>query len=262
MRRLPALVLATALLVPLAACGGDDGDDETSSSASASGTEDDGTTTTEAQEEDEPSGDAADFCAGVEDIVESDISEDLDFEDEDDLRAAVAILEDLAEDAPSAIEDDFDVVLDFFEIILDDFDDFQDPTQSEALQEEFADELADFNEATDALDEFSLDECGITIDGTTADGSDGGGGTGGSDLELGDPSSPPDATEEGLLDDSVSRAQLASLMADCEDGNLVACDGVFAATSVGSPEEEYGSTCGGRLDPEDGVSGRCEERFG
>lgn len=262
MRKATPLLFALLLFVPLAACGGGDDDNDGSSSGSSSGTE-----------EEASSGDADEFCDQVDEIVESDLSENLDFEDEDELREAVDVLGDLQDVAPSEIEDEFDTVMDFFDLILDNFDEFNDDENAEALQEEFADEIADFTEATEALDEFSLEECGQTIDGSTEDTSDfdevedeiddgsSDSGDDSGDQELGDAESPPEATEDGLLGiGDMTVDELDDLMGDCEDGDLTACDEVYSNTSVGSPEEEYGSTCGGRID--EGVNGDCELLFG
>jgi hypothetical protein len=47
---------------------------------------------------------------------------------------------------------------------------------------------------------------------------------------------------------------------DCHDGDMSACDDLYAETPVGDPYEEYGSTCGGRLDDE--TYGDCVRIFG
>jgi len=45
-------------------------------------------------------------------------------------------------------------------------------------------------------------------------------------------------------------AQLASLLADCQDGSDLACDVLFQISTFDSPEEEAAVTCGGRSDVE------------
>ncbi|WP_139173550.1 hypothetical protein [Geodermatophilus telluris] len=51
--------------------------------------------------------------------------------------------------------------------------------------------------------------------------------------------------------------QLLDLLAqDCLDGDLAACDGLYAVTPVGSPFEEVAATCGHRF-PDASSAGRC-----
>jgi hypothetical protein len=268
MRKFLALLFGLALFVPLAACGGGDDEDSSSSSGSASSADDEETTTTTEEEDEDDGGDSSEFCGVIDDIQDANFDE-LDFEDPEALAAALDALEELRDAAPGDLEEDMDQLIAGFEFLAENFDDLSDPEAAAELEEEFADEFEDFDAAGERVDEFSLEECGITVDGETADDSSGSGdddddaGSGGaSDAELGDPESPPDATEDGLLGTSVSVDELDDLMADCEDGDLAACDEVFAVTSVGSPEEDYGSTCGGRLDIEDEVNGQCEVTFG
>jgi hypothetical protein len=47
---------------------------------------------------------------------------------------------------------------------------------------------------------------------------------------------------------------------DCHDGDMSACDDLYIETPVGDPYEEYGSTCGGRLDDE--TYGDCARILG
>jgi hypothetical protein len=51
---------------------------------------------------------------------------------------------------------------------------------------------------------------------------------------------------------------------DSVDGDMGACDELFVSTGVGTAEEAYGDTCGGRIDPTvaDRVGGSCVEIFG
>ncbi|MCB1004607.1 MAG: hypothetical protein KDB35_10540 [Acidimicrobiales bacterium] len=64
-----------------------------------------------------------------------------------------------------------------------------------------------------------------------------------------------DPEEPGNFD-----AEFEGLAQDCFDGDFAACDDLFFQTPIDSAEEEYGSTCGGRLGT--GVSGRCEDVLG
>ncbi|MGY1652024.1 hypothetical protein [Geodermatophilus sp. SYSU D01119] len=55
-------------------------------------------------------------------------------------------------------------------------------------------------------------------------------------------------------------ARFADAAGDCHDGEMGACDDLYAQTPVGDPYETYGSTCGGRL--EDETYGGCVRVFG
>ena len=58
-----------------------------------------------------------------------------------------------------------------------------------------------------------------------------------------------DGGEEGLED----------LEAACADGDFGACDDLYFASELGSELEEFGSTCGGIAEPQDGL---CESTNG
>jgi hypothetical protein len=75
------------------------------------------------------------------------------------------------------------------------------------------------------------------------------GNNGGGD-EVGDPQAPPD----------IADLQQQGLANNCFNGDFAACDLLFLETEVGSIEEEYGATCGGRV-PE-GIANQCEEQLG
>ncbi|WP_369255691.1 hypothetical protein [Geodermatophilus amargosae] len=66
-----------------------------------------------------------------------------------------------------------------------------------------------------------------------------------------DPPSPADADFDVRFDGDAR---------DCHDGDMSACDDLYAETPVGDPYEEYGSTCGGRLDDE--TDGDCVRILG
>jgi hypothetical protein len=51
-------------------------------------------------------------------------------------------------------------------------------------------------------------------------------------------------------------AELEELRDQCEAGDLPACDDLYFAADLGSDLEEFGSTCGGTADPQEGF---CEE---
>jgi hypothetical protein len=63
--------------------------------------------------------------------------------------------------------------------------------------------------------------------------------------------------EEPLLDE---RAQFL-LQDECRRGDMTACDELYLGTPAGSTLEEFGATCGQRVDHWD-HAGHCEEHFG
>jgi hypothetical protein len=55
------------------------------------------------------------------------------------------------------------------------------------------------------------------------------------------------------VDPNVEPEGSASALADaCEEGDDAACDQLYEESPIGSPEEELGSTCGGRQEPQFG----------
>jgi hypothetical protein len=64
----------------------------------------------------------------------------------------------------------------------------------------------------------------------------------------------PDAETPPSFDD----AAFDALGATCEEGDLVACDVLFAITPVGSDAEAYGATCGGRNEE---IPGQCAGEY-
>jgi hypothetical protein len=70
-----------------------------------------------------------------------------------------------------------------------------------------------------------------------------------------------DSTDDGGDDstDDGGDEDLESLRDDCADGDFVACDDLYFGADVGSDLEEFGSTCGGIAEPQDGF---CTETNG
>ncbi|MBA2496117.1 MAG: septum formation family protein [Acidimicrobiia bacterium] len=60
--------------------------------------------------------------------------------------------------------------------------------------------------------------------------------------EAGEPDQPP----------SIADPELEALAQECLDGSGTACDDLYVQTELGSVEEEYGATCGGRFDSSPG----------
>jgi hypothetical protein len=67
------------------------------------------------------------------------------------------------------------------------------------------------------------------------------------------PSSPTASIPFDLGDDAV----LDDLTTRCAAGELLACDDLFVQSPSGSNYEQFGATCGGRV--EEPVDGPCEE---
>lgn len=186
------------------------------------------------------------FCESTEEVQDA-------FESFDgDVEAVVDSMEALIDDAPEEIADDF-------ELLLDAFRDAEEG-DSEALESLADDE--DFEDATDNIQEFVREECDIDLSDT---------GSSSSDEESEESESEDEESESedeeptGDLPDADSSSGLGdnatfdALAADCEDGDLGACDDLYLQTAVGSDYEAYGSTCGGRIAP---VQGMCEEELG
>ena len=57
---------------------------------------------------------------------------------------------------------------------------------------------------------------------------------------------------EETEDEIGADADLDELHSACEDGDMEACDDLYFESPVGSDEEEFGSTCGGRRDEQNG----------
>jgi hypothetical protein len=66
-----------------------------------------------------------------------------------------------------------------------------------------------------------------------------------------------DGSDEGT--DDGDDASLDELEADCADGDFAACDDLYFSADLGSDLEEFGSTCGGIAEPQ---QGSCESTNG
>lgn len=69
---------------------------------------------------------------------------------------------------------------------------------------------------------------------------------------------PPGQDPRNILGDDQTLNDLAN---QCFDGDMGACDDLFAQTPVDSDLEAYSQTCGGRIDEVDGAP-NCVARFG
>lgn len=201
MRKLAAVLLSLLFVAPLAACGDDDdggsgasGSGSTAESADGDGadSDDDGTAAEGDDEGDDgddtgtdDDGDATDgddtgddgsddgdtsgtpapgFCTTADRFINDDSLAQLDLTNPDDVAVAVALLEDLRDDAPDEIADDVQVIIDVFqEVALAAAEAGPSQEEQEALAAEYADEIAALDEATAVLAEFTQEECGIDI---------------------------------------------------------------------------------------------------
>jgi hypothetical protein len=182
--------------------------------------------------------DAAEFCDQVEALEEADDAGELDdLTDDDDREAALELFGDLEDAAPDDIQDDVEILREFIEDFADeDVEDFD-----EDEQEEFEDRLEEANDSVEELEEFADEECDIQLE---LDDDDDNGGDETTTTE-----------EDGGGDDD-----LDELVDACGNGDLAACDELFLATPIDSPEEDFAQTCGG-LVAEPIVSGFCEDVF-
>jgi hypothetical protein len=209
MKRLSLVVLA-ALGFSLAACGGGGG-----------------------------GGDQDAFCDGLETL--SDQVNDGDLADDDGLEDVTDTVNDLLESAADGDQlDAVNAVGDEIEgASADDADD-----TAETIQ----DELGDFADDCDIdEDEFAIPATTEPPEETTV--------TTAPDDET---TLPPDDTVPPDTGDAVTvsarqevpgdiAAEFAGLAQACFDGDMGQCDQLFAQTPVGSVDEAYGQTCGGRL---------------
>lgn len=190
---------------------------------------------------DDGDGGEAAFCELAEQLAEADDG-DLDLE----------LIEEAVDAAPAEIEDEMNQLLAALRAEED----------GEEIDDDEIDELV---EAGEAVEEFTAEECDVDLSGddgddtsttteaddeetTTTEAGDRGGDDGEAG-EAGDPDEPPS------LDDP----ELDALAEECFEGSGQACDDLFFQTDVGSPEEEYGNTCGGRFDESPGL---CAEAIG
>jgi hypothetical protein len=182
--------------------------------------------------------DTGEFCDQAEVLEEANDDGDLDdLTDDDDREAALDIFEGLEDAAPDDdVREDIEVIREF----IDDFADEDLEDLDEDEQEEVEDRLDEVNDSIDDLDEFVDDECDISLDLNEEE--DGGEET--------------TTTEE----DGGGDGDFDELVDACGGGDMDACDELFLATPIDSPEEDFAQTCGG-LVAEPIVSGFCADVF-
>jgi hypothetical protein len=163
-------------------------------------------------------GSASDFCEVVED-AKADFAEFEEFDGTDTsnlqetFTQAADAFEELADSAPSEIEDDMkvlnDAMQDFLQVLEDaDWDIFALATDEDAAAKLEAMSSEDFETASNNVAEFAKDECGVDLEGTSDDSGDSG--DSGDDSE--EPSDDTAAPDVPASDDLVD--QLASIYED------------------------------------------------
>jgi hypothetical protein len=173
-RRIGAAAMVLALLGGVGACGGDDGDEDAAEPTTTEGSDDETTTTEESDDSGSDSGSNGVF-GNLEDCVEFATAfgslslaflggtaggEDFDPEQVIDQMDAVA------EDAPDAVQDAIELVVETYQQVFDNFQDaelsFDDAT--DLASQEFAEAIeplndADFNEASTVVSDYVAEEC-------------------------------------------------------------------------------------------------------
>ena len=195
------------------------------------------------------------FCESAERFSED--IENLDPTDVVALEAAAERLGDLAQSAPEEIEEDVEVLDESFGAFARAFV-AADPNDAEALlasvQQLFASHDGEaLDRAVGRVGEFAEDDCGLVIESTGRSFSElesqlrsfglPEAGPGEETVEPPEPAGDlPAPTEPPAAGD----AELAPLVAGCHAGDMHACDDLFFESPIGSAEEDYGNTCGGR----------------
>lgn len=131
-----------------------------------------------------------------------------------------------------------------------------DGDMSDEVSDDVDDALSDLSDDLSGLsDDFSFDFSDDFSDDLSFDLSDDFSDDSFDDLELGPPVLPEDFISEHGSDSGFD-----ALADDCFDGDLAACDQLYATTPIddASSYEGYGATCGGRL-PEE-APGTCSDR--
>lgn len=181
------------------------------------------------------------YCDAAEELQEVDEDENASVDEN------IEAFEDLADEAPGDLEEQFDLVSEAVEAVVD--------LDAEAVEDIDQDDLDD---AADAINDLTQEECDVDLD---------------IDLDLPDPDELVEESEgdtgadgAGTTDDTTGggggSGEFDELIDDCGAGDMAACDELFQVTPVGSPEEEFGATCGGLVPVDEAVPGQCEAQFG
>jgi len=214
-RRAGLAAAVLAVTAGLVACGVDDG-----GGGSASG---DG-------------GASEEFCSRAEAFDEATRSVQ-GIASADEMQEAVDQLEDVAQEAPAAISEEFTVlqgVLERLVTAMRTTEDDDDPAATlEAMQKvltpETAEEVEDASRNVEAYLEI---ECGLGTEDAASDAT----------------STPPTSTAPADPSDLGDNAALDRLATACEDGDMLKCDELYFAAPADSKYEAYGDTCGRRTE--------------
>lgn len=160
-RRLTRLAVSGLLVAVslLGACGGDD---------DADGAERE-TTTTDAGPEntarDQPAQASAAFCEQADTVANDDSLDELDINDAVDAAVVEQLFQDWAEEAPDGVRGDIETVAEQFAELAQAVVDAREADDPEAAQEELEEQFADFEAATERVEEFVSDACDIDLSG-------------------------------------------------------------------------------------------------
>jgi hypothetical protein len=202
MRRLLLGLLSVLFATSLAACGDDDSDtaaDDTSSAAddssddSSSDGSDDGDSSdgdssdgdssdgdsSDGDSSDENSGDSSngtpdielsgDFCEQANALATDSALAALDFDDPDDVDLMLSLLDQWADEAPGAIEDDIRLLADQLVPLSEAFNEALADPQAEP-DPDFEEAMAEYAAAGERLEVFVADTCGVDLSGDDAEG--------------------------------------------------------------------------------------------
>jgi hypothetical protein len=207
-----AVGAAMVAVLALAACGG--GDDAEAGGGSGEGA-------------------SGAFCDKAADFQEA-TSSVQGIASADDMQAAVDQLDDVAAEAPSQMEDEFDALTGVLERLVEAMrstDSGSNAETLEAMQKVLTPETAaEVEDASQNVEAFLEVECGIEDEAVGDD----------------EPSTPP--TSVAPADPATVGADpvLGPLATACHGGDMVKCDELYFAAPSGSPYESYGNTCGQR----------------
>jgi hypothetical protein len=154
----------------------------------------------------------------------------------DEMQDAVEQLEEVAQEAPAAISEEFTVlqrVLERLVTAMRTTEDDDPAATLEAMQKvltpETAEEVEDASRNVEAYLEI---ECGLGAEDEASDTT----------------SSPPTSTAPADPSDLGGNAALNRLATACEDGDMLKCDELYFAAPPDSAYEAYGDTCGRRTE--------------
>jgi hypothetical protein len=162
----------------------------------------------------------------------------------DDMRTALRELEQLAEEAPAAVEEELSLLVGVLEdlVVAMEAVDPADPlSTSTALQSTLTpDRLREAGIASTSLAHYLSDECGLEVRPAAP-------------TSTAPPTSQAPAPADDLGDDATSQP----LAVACTAGDMVACDELYFAAPDGSAYEAHGDSCGGRT----AADGYCVELY-